>query len=73
MMVICKILLSSRTLNRHVFVLAQFMNTWSLKKMSGIRVKEIRKAKNSGILLKASVDLDESTDRASEAFDYEFT
>jgi hypothetical protein len=41
--------------------------------MSGIRVKEIRKAKNSGILLKASVDLDESTDRASEAFDYEFT
>ena len=41
--------------------------------MNGISVKEIRKAAQSGESLKTSVELDESTDRASEAFDYEFT
>ena len=51
----------------------QFVNTWSLKKMPGIRVKTIRKAENEGEVLRVTVGLDESTERASEAFDYEFT
>jgi hypothetical protein len=51
----------------------QFVNTWSLKKMPGIHVKSIRKAENEGEVLRVTVGLDESTERASEAFDYEFT
>jgi hypothetical protein len=51
----------------------QFVNTWSLKTMAGIVVKTIRKAEDEGEVLRVRVGLDESTERASEAFDYEFT
>ena len=40
--------------------------------MAGICLREIRRAEHAGEILQATVQLDESTERASEAFDYEF-
>jgi hypothetical protein len=41
--------------------------------MAGIKVDKVRRAEKAGEVLQVNVGLDESTERASEAFDYEFT
>lgn len=54
----------------------QYERTWALKDAEGIKVKKVHKAKTEDddrkAKLEIDVSLDESTERASEAFDYQF-
>jgi GNAT superfamily N-acetyltransferase len=56
-------------------MMKQYERTWALKDTPGIAVTKVHKAKadsDGAAKLSVQVKLDQSTDRASEAFDYDF-